>query len=259
MTVLLDRIARAEHLLVALDFDGTLAPFVVDPMTARMLPQARAVIEQLAALPHTTVALVSGRSIDDLKVIAEWNDEAPFLLAGSHGAEFSFDAPNVARDEGEAVSRMIVRSREVLTPWPEVRVEPKALGVGIHTRGLNERIEREAFAAVDALFAAEASDWRRRLGDRVLEFSVWGSGKDDGIAVLADAVGGVDAVFFAGDDSTDEDALHYVKSHYPGRSVGIRIAAAPTDTSADLVVPSPDALIEILGLLAAQRATMPPR
>lgn len=256
MTVLLDRIARAGHLLVALDFDGTLAPFVVDPMTARMLPQARAVIEKLAALPHTSVALVSGRSLRDLQVIAEWRDDSPYLLTGSHGAEFSFDVPALARDDGEEIARMITRSREVLAPWPEVRVEPKALGVGVHTRGLDEAVEREAFAAVDAMFAVEASDWRRRVGDRVLEFSVWGSGKDDGIAVLADALGGVDAVFFAGDDTTDEDALHYVKAHYPGRSVGIRIAEPGVDTAADLIVQRPAELIEILELLATQRAAV---
>ncbi len=254
MTVLLDRIANADHLLVALDFDGTLAPFVVDPMTARMLPEAREAVEQLAALPRTTVALVSGRSLRDLKVIAEWTQDSPFLLTGSHGAEFSFDAPSVAADESEAIERMIARSREVLAQWPDVRIEPKALGLGVHTRGLDEAVEREAFAAVDALFAAEASDWRRRLGDRVLEFSVWGSGKDDGIAVLVDALGGVDGVFFAGDDATDEDALHYVKVHYPGRSVGIRIAPATVETAADVIVPNPEALIAVLEQLAAQRA-----
>ena len=36
----LDRVAAAPRLLVALDFDGTLAPEVDDPLSARALPEA---------------------------------------------------------------------------------------------------------------------------------------------------------------------------------------------------------------------------
>ena len=68
----LDRIAAAERLLIALDFDGTVSPLVDEPLSARMLPHAREALDVLAALPDTTVALVSGRTLADLKVIAEY-------------------------------------------------------------------------------------------------------------------------------------------------------------------------------------------
>ncbi len=48
----LAELAATEHLLVALDFDGTLSPLVDEPMTARMIPAAHAALTQLAALPE---------------------------------------------------------------------------------------------------------------------------------------------------------------------------------------------------------------
>ncbi|MFK9780899.1 trehalose-phosphatase, partial [Escherichia coli] len=83
-----EAVSTSPVLLVALDFDGTLSPLVDDPMTARMTPRARAVVDALAALPDTVVALVSGRSLGHLREIAEHDDASPVWLAASHGAQF---------------------------------------------------------------------------------------------------------------------------------------------------------------------------
>ena len=84
----LRRVAASDPLLVALDFDGTLAPFADEPMDARMIPAAREALDALLAAPRTIVALVSGRCMSDLRIIAEHDDDSRVLLAGSHGAEF---------------------------------------------------------------------------------------------------------------------------------------------------------------------------
>ena len=75
----LARVAASDRLLVALDFDGTLAPLEDEPMKARALPAAAAAVDALAALPDTPVAFVSGRSLHDLREIAEHADDAPDL------------------------------------------------------------------------------------------------------------------------------------------------------------------------------------
>ena len=64
-----EQIATTPHLLVALDFDGTLAPLVDEPMSARMTAETRAAVQALSALPDTDVAFVSGRSLDHLREI----------------------------------------------------------------------------------------------------------------------------------------------------------------------------------------------
>ena len=49
----LRELARTRRLLVALDFDGTLAPEVDDPDAARALPEARVAVMRLLAMPNT--------------------------------------------------------------------------------------------------------------------------------------------------------------------------------------------------------------
>ena len=80
------RIARTPNLLVACDYDGTLAPIVDDPTKAWPLPEAVAAVRSLAALPQTTVAVISGRSLRDLAALSRLPSEVH--LVGSHGSEF---------------------------------------------------------------------------------------------------------------------------------------------------------------------------
>ena len=79
----LRELARTPRLLVALDFDGTLAPEVDDPNRARALPEAREAVLRLLGMPRTRVALVSGRSLASLEHVSQLPDNA--LLIGSHG------------------------------------------------------------------------------------------------------------------------------------------------------------------------------
>ena len=67
----LGRLATTPRLLVALDFDGTLAPEVDQPMAARPLPESKEAIRRLLELEGTSVALVSGRDLASLDRISE--------------------------------------------------------------------------------------------------------------------------------------------------------------------------------------------
>ncbi|HEX8346908.1 MAG TPA: trehalose-phosphatase, partial [Actinoplanes sp.] len=69
------RLARVPQLLVACDYDGTLAPLVDDPTRAAPLPEAVAAIRALAALPQTVVAVVSGRALRDLAALSRLPSE----------------------------------------------------------------------------------------------------------------------------------------------------------------------------------------
>ena len=71
------RIAGTEHLLVAMDFDGTMSPLVDHAGDARALPRSAAAFAALAALPRTTTALISGRALDSLRAVASPAGEDP--------------------------------------------------------------------------------------------------------------------------------------------------------------------------------------
>ena len=229
------RIASADRLLVALDFDGTIAHLEDEPMKARMIGAARAAIDRLTALPDTTVAFVSGRSLHDLREIAEHRDDSPVLLAGSHGAEFwvpGEGALEPAPDEVDAAlrERLYEHAIEATKHMEGVWIEPKTFGLGVHTRLASAETAAAADGAVDAIVAAEAPHWRRRTGKNIVEYAFRHEGKDSAVAALRERVGAT-AVFFAGDDVTDEDALRSLGPEDLGVHVGGGESAATLDVA----------------------------
>ncbi|MFJ6652128.1 trehalose-phosphatase [Microbacterium sp. NPDC091313] len=252
---LLEPLARTPRLLVAVDFDGTLSPLQKDAMAARMLPAARRSVEALAALPDTTVALVSGRSLVDLRVIAEHDDASPLWLAGSHGAEFWEPGVGALASEdmpAEVALRDRIRAEaEKATAGLEgVWIEPKTFGVGVHTRGMPEELGAEANRLVDELVAREAPAWRRRTGHHILEFSFRHEGKDSAVATLRERTHAT-AVLFAGDDVTDEDAMRTLGKG----DLGVRVGAG--ETAASVTVADIAAFADLLALLAKLRGSQP--
>ena len=63
------QLARTPRLLVASDYDGTLAPIVSDPEQARPLPESVNALRSLASLHETTSAVISGRALRDLATL----------------------------------------------------------------------------------------------------------------------------------------------------------------------------------------------
>lgn len=244
-------LARTQRLVVALDFDGTASELVVEPMDARAVPAVRAQIERLAALPDTVVAFVSGRSMVDLRIIAEHGDDSPVVLAGSHGAQYWFpgagaqDAP--APEDIAPREELWAAAQPIVDRYEGVVLEEKAYGFGVHTRRVDLETERAVFAEIDALVSERFPGWRRRTGDRVLEFASRHEGKDAAIGVLRERLGAT-GILFAGDDVTDEDALRALS----GGDVGVRVGDA--DTAATLRVDGPQQIAELLGALADERA-----
>ena len=55
------------HLLALFDFDGTLAPFNADPDAVYLAYDVARRLEALASNPRTTIGVISGRRLPDLK------------------------------------------------------------------------------------------------------------------------------------------------------------------------------------------------
>jgi trehalose-phosphatase len=249
----LERIANTGRLLVALDFDGTLAPLEDEPMNARMLPAAREAVEHLLDAPDTVVAFVSGRSLADLREIAEHADDSQVFLAGSHGVEFwapgiGVIEPAESADDVALRDRLRARAEEATAGMDGVWIEPKTFGFGVHTRAASAETAAAADAAVDAIVAREAPAWRRRTGHNIVEYAFRQEGKDSAVAALRERTGAT-AVLFAGDDITDEDAL---RSLQPG-DLGVHIGTAPS--AASVIVPDIAAFAALLQRLADLRAS----
>jgi trehalose 6-phosphate phosphatase len=272
-TAALEPLAATRVLLVALDFDGTLAPLIDEPMSARALPESKRAIASLATLPDTVVAFVSGRMLADLRIIGEHTDDSPIYLAGSHGAEFWYPASASAREqrasgpEEDAAADPVPSSNRtpheaqdgvdadalraaadvIVADIEGAWIEHKALGFALHSRMSTAADAERATREIDALVAERAPGWRRRTGQDILEFSSSHAGKDAAITALREATGAT-AVLFAGDDVTDEDAIAQLTES----DLGIRVG--PGESSARVRVADAQELAGVLSTLARMRA-----
>jgi trehalose 6-phosphate phosphatase len=244
----LHELARVKRLLVALDFDGTLAPEVDDPEKARAIPEARAAVLRLLALPNTRVAMVSGRALASLEAVTDLPDET--LLVGSHGIEIRLDSPDdrfvLDPDEQRRVEALHEVLGEVADSFDEVWLEKKPAGFAMHTRLATEHNSRVAHLVALSEARAEDDDLKIREGKNVLEFSIRQTTKGEAVEHLRSYTN-ADAVFFAGDDVTDEDAFAALQVDDFGLKSG------EGETLAAYRVVGPQQVAQVLLLLAEYR------
>ncbi|MDQ0575815.1 bifunctional alpha,alpha-trehalose-phosphate synthase (UDP-forming)/trehalose-phosphatase [Agromyces albus] len=221
LTAALNRIAGTERLLVALDFDGTLAPLVDRPEDARATKRARAAIERLAAADDTRVAIVSGRALQSLREVAD--PPQGTLLSGSHGVELQLDSGGVTIDLRDAelagLERLTHILEEVASGAEGAWVEWKPAGLALHTRRVPANIGATLQRTARERVEAEVPELSVRGGKGVLEFSVRPGDKGEALTRLRQHAGS-SAVFYVGDDVTDEDAFAALEYEDVGVKVG---------------------------------------
>lgn len=243
----LSELATTHTLLVALDFDGVLAPLVDRPEDSRPLPRSAAAVKVLAALPNTTTALISGRALASLRATA--SPEAQTLLIGSHGAE-TWAGPDAApleldRVQGEALGKATAVVRKVVAAHPQTSVELKPAGVVLHTRRAEPPVA-DAATAQARQGLTELDGVHVSSGKSVLEASVIKADKGQGLCQLGSLTGAT-ATLYAGDDVTDEDAFKVLHAQDLGIKVG------PGETAAAFRVGSPEEFAAVLEELARLR------
>jgi trehalose-phosphatase len=239
------RLARVPQLLVACDYDGTLAPLVDDPTAARPLPESVAAIRALAALPQTMVAVVSGRALRDLATLSRLPSEVH--LVGSHGSEFDVGfVERLQPDQVEVRARLKAELRTITADQPGVRLESKPASIAVHVRAAAPDV---AARVVEAVRSGPAA-WpgvHVKNGKHVVELSVLATHKGAALDQLRTQLS-ASAVLFLGDDVTDEDGFATLR----GPDVGIKIGAG--DTAATFRVAAPlDGARVLAQLLEARR------
>ncbi|WP_104171703.1 bifunctional alpha,alpha-trehalose-phosphate synthase (UDP-forming)/trehalose-phosphatase [Cryobacterium sp. M23] len=244
-------LSRADNILVALDFDGTLAPHVDKPEDARAVAGTREAVQRLLDLDGVRVAFVSGRALVSLRHVSQ--PQTDVLLAGSHGIEVQLDTPEIELDlvteeleQLDALARVLERiSGSIDGTW----IERKPAGLALHTRLATPRKAAAALKAAREELGTLLPGLTVRDGKDVIEFAVRASTKGDALERLRRHAG-ADRVFYAGDDTTDEDAFAVLR---PG-DVGLKIGAG--DSLAGYRVRGPEDVPLVLGLIADARAAV---
>ena len=214
----LQRAADAPHLVVASDYDGTLAPFVDDPTKAVPIDGALDVLSELAALPDTTVALLSGRNRAGLAEVS--GAAAPIVLVGSHGSEWEggFDQP--LDDAAEAtLARLHEAFDEIVARTPGAHVESKPTAAVLHVRPVEDPVARERALGEAMSGPATFEGVHVTAGKNVVEIAVREASKGAAIERLVEQTGAPVAVFL-GDDVTDERGFARLRPADVGVKVG---------------------------------------
>jgi trehalose-phosphatase len=240
------RVAQVRRLLVVVDVDGTIAEIAPRPQDARVLADAPGALERLASLDATSVAVLSGRSYDELVTLLP--PLPGVLLVGSHGAERGGPL-RLDPDRLALRGRLIDLTRDIVARTPGAIAEVKPTGAALHVRLAEPELAtaslEELRRRVDAISGVHA-----RPGKQVVELSVVATGKGECLVDLRSEVG-ADAVVFVGDDDTDEQALAVL-----GRDdLGVRVG--PGSTHARARVDGPSDVVTLLQVLADHRGRTP--
>jgi len=244
----LDALEGPGPVLVASDFDGTLAEIVEDPDAARPVPGAIEALANLADAPGTHALIVSGRGLNDLYRLA--GPPPSIHLVASHGAEWAqgtpgaTDAPTIDPDLKKTVGDAL---RDILSIHPALHLETKAAGFALHYRRVTDRAAAAAAADRAMQIPAKLEGVRVKHGKEVIELTLTDATKGKALASVREALNARVALFL-GDDNTDEEGFAGLEDN------DITVKVGDGDTIARFRIPSPPAVVAVLELAASLRA-----
>jgi trehalose 6-phosphate phosphatase len=205
-------VAASDQSALLLDFDGTLAPFRIDPSKVKPWAGVTKLLDDIQRTGRTRIAIISGRPARD--VVLQLGMPRPPEIWGLHGAERMLPNGRIDTDDLLPQQQAVLEAAKGvlrtggLTSRPGLRLEEKWNAIAVHWRGKPEqsaKIARQQMCTILSPFAGEA-------GMKLLQFDggvELRAGRDKGGAVhlLLSEMQSDAPVAFMGDDITDEDAF----------------------------------------------------
>ncbi|WP_328838437.1 trehalose-phosphatase [Streptomyces europaeiscabiei] len=258
LDAILDRPGRT---VIALDFDGTLAPIVPDPEQARAHPDAVAALAALAP-KVASVAVVTGRpagvavrhggfagvpGLEHLVVLGHYGAERWDAVTGTVTAPAPH--PGVAAVRAELPGLL-----DGVGAWQGTWTEEKGRAVAVHTRRAVD--PQAAFEALRAPLTDLAARHGLIVEPGRLVLELRPPGMDKGVALreyLAETAAG--SVLYAGDDLGDLPAFAAVEKLRTEGTPGLLVCSGSTEVTelserADLVVDGPAGVVHLLSAIA---------
>jgi trehalose-phosphatase len=201
------RMSKAKRVALFLDFDGTLAPIVRDPLKAVLPEETRALVEKLAARMH--VYIVTGRALKDIRTRAPLKDVE---YAGNHGLEWTDKgkrrrgkiSPQTLADLRDAL-----KGSQALSRVPGAFVENKTYSISFHYRNIAAAAVPEFIRGLKAILWPIVARGRTEILEqkKVIEIRTRGMHKGDFVRGALKRLPAGTLGIYIGDDTTDEDAF----------------------------------------------------
>ncbi|KAB7507035.1 Bifunctional trehalose-6-phosphate synthase/phosphatase [Armadillidium nasatum] len=244
-------VTESTNLAILLDYDGTLAPLQSHPDLAVLPSETKAVLQRLANLPDVHVAIISGRSVTNVK---EMVGIEGVTYAGNHGLE-------IIHPDGTVFTPTIPHDYEVrLKDLKEKLKDSCKHGAWVEDKGSvityhYIQVPKEDLNDVlpSARLAFKNSGIKLNQSHNAFEARPcinWDKGRA-AIHILR-TLFGVDwsdrvSTIFAGDDTTDEDAIQALQ----GMAITFRITQSKNvKTAATHRLPNVNAVFKMLKWIA---------
>ena len=221
---------KDKDIMLLLDYDGNLTPIVSHPQDAWLSEEMREVLMKLTK--QCIVGVISGRGLEDVR---ERVDIDGVFYAGSHG--FEIEGPNVKMTYEKALDFIPILDEveeslnRTLASVEGALVERKRYSIALHYRNVTDSDIHLVETAANEVIEKN-SKLRRTYGKKVYEIQPnldWNKGKAIGwLTDLFEVNTNDTAIFYLGDDITDEDAFSAIKSY----GIGIVVGDEPRKTEA---------------------------
>jgi len=242
--------------LIALDFDGTLAPIVSEPSAVGPQPGALPALRRLATTIGT-LAIITGRPAPTAVELGGFSGIPGLIVIGHHGWERWESGQLTSPPPPPEVARARARLPGILAAagaadgtW----VEDKSHALVVHTRRAADPEAALALLAGPLADFASQTGLDSKPGRLVIELRPRGVDKGTAITALATERDPA-AVMFAGDDLGDIPAFEAVHALRAAGRAGVTVCSASGEVTAlashaDLVVDGPAGVTALLVRLA---------
>ena len=214
----------SSHLLLFLDYDGTLTPIVDRPEAAVLKEEIRRLLHRLSQDERFTLGIISGRKLSEVKELV---GIPKIIYAGNHGLQIEMAGEKFVPQGADEKRPVLAKLSEFLRKKGEkIRgflLEDKGLSLTLHYR----EVQSEDIPKVKDIFKEAVKPFlgsiQVREGKCVLEVRPaidWNKGK--AVSWIMDKLKRPGLPVYLGDDLTDEDAFRAIN-----RIGGISVFVGP--------------------------------
>ncbi len=257
-----DTIARklrsASGIAIFLDYDGTLTPIRRTPSDALLTPEAENILQEMAQLPGVQVAIVTGRSMEDIRRLVRVKK---IEFAANHGFHIYKNGTEWIHPQTVSLIRVLPRLhsilRNTLAGFPKVYIENKRFTLSIHYRNVAPENVRYLKSLVMKTVHSFNPTLRITRGKKVLEVRpgiAWGKGKAVLKMLITKKPHHPRVTVFIGDDTTDEDVFQALRP----KGITIRVGKS-TSTHAQYYLKDIGEVMHVLRSIISLRMTHSPR
>ena len=240
-----ERIRRAQTLFLLLDYDGTLTPIAARPEQALCSPEVRVLLEKLRDCPKVLLAIISGRSLEDIHAKV---GVSGIIYVGNYGLEIENPAGIHRKRLSPAREKELGKIRqnleERLRPIAGIFLEDKGPVLAVHYRNAPAGYSLQVQRIVKEILREWEDHWQTISGKKIIEIQPhmdFNKGKTVQELLNGAPFPGLLSIYL-GDDRSDEDAFQAL----PDQGISILVGPGSTPSAADYFLPDPSEVQDFL-------------